>query len=79
LDHHPGSDLGARTHAELGPNVVDVRFDPALAKHQAIGDLTTRQSIGDQRCDLALTCAEAAAASSGTGTSAGPKWPEARI
>ena len=51
----PGCDLRSRAIAQLAQDAFDVPFRGALADHELLADLLIRETMRDERGDLALS------------------------
>ena len=58
--YRPCGDLGAGGEAELGQDVLHVRFDRALREHELLCDLTVRPASGNETSDLDLAARQSA-------------------
>jgi hypothetical protein len=51
-------DLDAVARSQLGEDALDVRLDRGAFEGQRFGDLSVRESLGDELEDLPLACGE---------------------
>jgi hypothetical protein len=56
----PGCHFATRPEAQLGQNVLYVRFDRAFPEHQRLGNFTVGVRPGDQTSDFSLPLGESA-------------------
>src|SRR5688572_4626777 len=52
VGHGPGCELGSGVEVELAENTLDVDSGRALRDHQALGDLSVRQTPGSEASDF---------------------------